>query len=577
MKKPLKKISTQRILTLCYFVLVFLVLLLVIRPELLYQRQQPVFFFGADFFTQQLDRPGGMLAWLSAFFSQFYYVPAAGALVMTLILALISTLFRALLKKPLQLFPIVPLLVLHGVYDHELAVDLGIAIALLFTAVYSRLPLRIRPWLLPVLLVLLHSAIGGAALLFVLLCAVIEVIETRRVVVAAAAVLLAAVWPYISARVLYLITLKDAYLGGTALITACRPAWIAGLSYAVYPLLLVLDRLLRPAQRRVWIWLRTATLFGLSALALFMGWDRITRTLMQIDYHGHRGQWEKVIEIARTRGSAYGLVTYQLNRALYHSGRMAEELFAAPQRLGVDGLFIPPRFQHLVPLQHSDLFFDLGLVNEAQRWAHEALSVTGDTPYNLQRLAEIYLIKGERSAAGKCLRMLRRTLWFRSWAEKYLTAQDPLADDARLRAARSRMPEQDFVIAPEHPQHFLRQLLNHRSGNRMAFEYLMAYDLLSGDLNHFMENIPLIRNFDINSLPESYQEAVVLVMSQTAASDFDLGGLNVNYRTVERYRRFTRILKEHGNDRDAARAALRQEHAGTYWYYLIYIKPADGR
>jgi hypothetical protein len=44
---------------------------------------------------------------------------------------------------------------------------------------------------------------------------------------------------------------------------------------------------------------------------------------------------------------------------------------------------------------------------------------------------------------------------------------------------------------------------------------------------------------------------------------------------MDRFSDFERILKEHGIRSGEAAQDLGRSHAATYWYYLLYSKPAE--
>ncbi len=99
--------------------------------------------------------------------------------------------------------------------------------------------------------------------------------------------------------------------------------------------------------------------------------------------------------------------------------RVCDKMFNMTQLFGGDGLFLHESVRAAYALQHSDLFFDLGLINESEHWACEAIAAKGDTAWNLQRLVLVNLMTGKRDIAAKYLAMLHRTMWHRNWAEEY--------------------------------------------------------------------------------------------------------------------------------------------------------------
>ena len=131
----------------------------------------------------------------------------------------------------------------------------------------------------------------------------------------------------------------------------------------------------------------------------------------------------------------------------------------------------------------------------------------------------------------------------------------------------------DFLVDPARPEEAaLESLLKDNKNNRMAFEYLMAYCLLTGDLDKFYRNIKNLKDLAYSHLPRHYQEALIH-MIVTGRPDIDLYGWNLDPRTVQRFEDFSRVLLRHGQNRAAARDELMKTHIDTYWFYNMFMAP----
>ena len=78
-------------------------------------------------------------------------------------------------------------------------------------------------------------------------------------------------------------------------------------------------------------------------------------------------------------------------------------MFHYPQLASSDALLLRDTAYDTSPLVadwRSDLYLDLGRVNESQRWAHEALAVEGETPRVLERMALVYVLNGNPDAGA---------------------------------------------------------------------------------------------------------------------------------------------------------------------------------
>jgi hypothetical protein len=162
-----------------------------IGPHLLYHQQCPVFLTTLEFFKSFLDRPGGLLAYVSVFLSQFNYYPWIGALILTLTAALICLSTGGLLRVfagravplPVVLIPAVGLLLLHNQYEYDPITGTAILAALALANAYIRwVPRRTLPgFAVFVVSSVVVYAIGGSAyVLFAVLCGVFELVKRRR-------------------------------------------------------------------------------------------------------------------------------------------------------------------------------------------------------------------------------------------------------------------------------------------------------------------------------------------------------------------------------------------------------------
>jgi hypothetical protein len=81
-----------------------------------------------------------------------------------------------------------------------------------------------------------------------------------------------------------------------------------------------------------------------------------------------------------------------LVRALFHSGRLADDFFAFE---ALHDFELVPGFEggQISLFPQSALLCELGQVNVAERFAHEALSCDGDRPATLKLFARINVLK----------------------------------------------------------------------------------------------------------------------------------------------------------------------------------------
>jgi hypothetical protein len=584
----------------------FLYLLFRIDPKLIYQSQEPVFFFDRYFIYEFFSYPGGVNDLLSAFLSQFFYYSWTGTLLLVLVFAFVTlntwlfirsiTTIRPILY--LHWTPSVALLALHSEYRFPLALTLGLLLALLCVNFYIYLaPTRSTMRLLFYLTIqaILYYISAGQAFIYSLVIILYEVLNNRRVILPLLYILLSALLPYLGAAALFIINVQDAYTKHLIYYGMYRVTWLSWALYAFFPLVMLLamferkfvqagkknanrllDKLLyhRSVTTRL---IQAVILLFLIAISAFYSYNKKEKVFFLIDHYARFEEWQKVLDIAQKGLPISNIVQCQVNRALYHAGYLCDEMFRMPQLFGGNGLFIDKSVRAAYALQYSDMFFDLGLINESEHWAHEAIAARGDTAWNLQRLALVNLLKDKRDIAAKYLGMLHKTMWHKTWAEeyqKYLSDNKDFWAQPKFRYLKNIMPESDFLVSPTEPKLCLQELLKN-ANNKMAFEYFMASCLLEGQISLFMKHLPLLNSFNYPKIPRHFEEAMLIYNQLRGGQGITLPGKEISEQTTRRFRDFNNIMAKHNKVKNAARVEL-TKYRDTYWYYgLYYYKPDE--
>ena len=105
----------------------------------------------------------------------------------------------------------------------------------------------------------------------------------------------------------------------------------------------------------------------------------------------------------------------------------------------------------------------------------------------------------------------------------------------------------------------------------MAFEYLIAYDLLTANGQGIMDHIPDFRALNYKKLPRHVQEALIVIA--TMIPKFDMNKLKqwVDPIIFNRFMEYRKILVKHKGDKGSAKQELKEQFDDTYWYYLMFV------
>jgi hypothetical protein len=485
----------------------------------------PLFVTGPTFLHQFVNRPGGPVEYVAALLCQFYYYSEGGPLVLTAIAMAICLLGWDLARRlaaPAGLLflclPLLLLLVACNQYtfrlEHPLAVVAILVNADLYVAIAPRTTPGVRLLLFLPQCVVLYCLVGGPALLFPVLCALFEVFWQRQYLlgamelIAGAAVGTIGIFVYqLPASAAYGRLWEIPFWPGRAG-TAVRAAL-----YLVFPVSWLIWAG-APAVRRAasgrfpWLTAWTSSSSGrlwktvgalvvvLSATLVAALWtlNRDAQARLHANSLARQGRWQDLLtELRRCPPQEYGpSLLCDVNRALFETGHMGDQLFCYPQRpFGPDNNYAGGKgalftIGMLGPYLEgsSDILLQLGCVNEAEHVAEEKLELLGRRPRILRQLALIRMVKGEPESARVYLRALCGDLIQGAWAEEYLRRleEDPeLLDDTEIIRLRSIMLRRDLIGGVVSVEQLLQALLEQNPTNRMAIEYLMAHRLL----NHF--------------------------------------------------------------------------------------------
>jgi len=524
-----------------------------------FQEQYQLFEFTWAYFGSLAAIPGGVADWLGRFLTQLFYYAPLGAACMALLLVGIQLLTwaccrnRTLLTYALSFLPVVLLLAFYA-DENALA---GAAVALALALAASAL-CRKQILLVPVL----YWLCGPLAVVYVLVTAIWE---GKRPWIWLFLLVILVLCPLISAR----------------LVPYPLARLFQGVHYYRYhnilPVLLWLGALgavavvLFSAFKGQEKWLPgLATFAGLACLGVFLtlrSADMVKEEWMRYDFMVRMKMWNRIMMTADKKNPRNPKTVSCLNLALGKTGRLPDSQFSYYQN-GPEGLIPSYVGDYTNPVSTSEIFWHLGMVNTAQRYAFEAQEAIPDFQKSARlyrRLAETNIVNGDWDVARKYLKALQHTLFYRQWAKETLS----LLDEDRIfevreeleQARDQRLKEHDFLFSDTEMDSMLGLLHVENPGNDLALDYLMAWCLLTKNLDRFVECIHLVT---VPVMPKSYQEALLLRWVQTHS---DFTGLPP-YLAPAHAQRISRFVA----DMQAGKSeeAMRRQYGDTYWFYYYY-------
>ena len=552
------------LLTLFFGLVVFLFWAFRYPFALTYQEQLQLFLIDGDYFCSRMAEPGGFARYIAEFLVQFYNGAAIGALIIAVLYMLVQRLTWRLMHLSsydyymLSFIPVILLWYAMGDENVMLSYVVALVIAMAIALAWQRWVAKWALWLKGVIVLVLIPVLYWLIGPMVLLVAVFMMpwwLAVDAVFYAFALMLLSAHYlPFPMMRIMLGISYYR--------VPEVLPYSLMALPVLIWLLSLFISKLPQPKQWYVYV-------LALAVAALLLvpktyGFDTRKYDLIEYDYLVRIGDWNAIIAKAEKRMPDLPMSVSATNLALGMTNQLGERAFDFYQR-GTGGLV--PKFERNFATAQltGEIYFNLGLVNTAQRFAFEAMEAIPN--YNksarvIKRLAETNLINGQYDVARKYLQILEKTIFYRLWAQRTMAI---LGDEKAINAhplygtLRQYRLQDDLLFSEQELDKICGQLFKHNHQNRMAAEYLLLMPLLDRDIPRFMNFAQYIQS-KIPYNPRSCQEGIAFAFMQQRQQPPQ--GL-ISQLILQRMNDFAQIYSADKNSSELER------FRNTVWYYLV--------
>lgn len=457
-----------------------------------FQEQYQLFLFDSSYVWDVVRLPGGVADLLGRFCTQFFLFAWVGAFIIAFLLTAIQLMTLRLTKCCGIFFGLsfVPSCLLWLFMLDENAL-LGGVWAVLLTLIASWLFSKLSPgWVRRILLVaavpVLYWMVGPVSILFFLLNAPRLTLSAKYYGVFALFVVMILVLAHF-------------------LPVPAGSLW-RGIHYHRYP-----------TEFSAFLWAAIASLFLLSLLfkikPLSIGnvtWGKVlsfalvaicmvcfiwknanfkAEKVMRYDFMARYQQWNRILEtISKEHPNNQIGVTVQ-NLALGMTGMLVDHMTEYNQN-GLLGLLPEVQRDATSPLPTAEALYQLGLIYVAQRTFFEAQEAILDFQKSARcykRLAETNLIIGSYEVSRKYLTALQKTLFYSKWADETMKLLgDEKAIENHLEYGRLRKTAiKDFYFGDGVTPDMLKDLYLSNKDNRIAYQYMLAAYVLTGDRDSF--------------------------------------------------------------------------------------------
>ena len=566
---------------------------------LCFQEQYQMFLFDSGYFLERIVLPGGLADYISEFLVQFYYMPVLGGAIIALLLMGIQTAVWGLMKQygarhdfPGYLLSFLPSIALWCAMGDQ-NVLLSFVVALFGALVIGWIHNRFHNRLVKVVFELVSTALVYWLLgPVVFLYAVLMIGDTLKnakqkgnvfsgIGYSAVILILTIAWILLTTQTLqYPLYRIFAGLNYYRYPGAISPLPFVVMVWAVViPFLGMIPchrkSLQKLQQSKVVIVLSYVLVIVASWFGIKTSFDEMTYELIDYDFLVRTEQWDKIIEKAEKKPATTPLSVSCVNLALSQKGMLADRLFDFYQN-GGEGLFPTFTRDMTSPVSTAEIFFRLGMVNDAERYmfeAQEAIPNYRKSARLTRRIIECEIINGNYKVAAKLLRRLQKTLYYRNWANQTMTLlgnekainRHPIY--GKLRKYREK--KQDFLFSDREMDQMLGLLFLNDNHNKMAYEYLMCYELLQRDMEKFMQYYPLGRFVGYDHIPRTFQEILIGNWMKTH-SDPRTIPYSVDAQNVNNTLNFIQLYMQNPKDPQLGQ----QPYVSNAWHYVM-VQGAD--
>ena len=561
---------------------------------LCFQEQYQMFLFDTGYFLERIVLPGGLADYISEFLVQFYYMPVLGGAIIALLLMGIQAAVWGLMKQygarhdfPGYLLSFLPGIALWCAMGDQ-NVLLSFVVALFGALVIGWIHNRFHNRLVKVVFELVSTALvywflGPVVFVYVVLMIGDTLMNAKQkgnvfsgIGYSAGILILTVAWILLTTQTLqYPLYRIFAGLNYYRYPGAVSPLPFVVMVWAVViPFLGMIPcrqkSLQKLQQSKVVIALSYVLVIVASWFGIKASFDEMTYDLIDYDFLVRTEQWDKIIEKAEKKPATTPLSVSCVNLALSQKGVLADRLFEFYQN-GGEGLFPTFTRDMISPVSTAEIFFRLGMVNDAERYmfeAQEAIPNYRKSARLTRRIIECEIINGNYQVAAKLLRRLQKTLFYSNWANQMMALlgnekainRHPIY--GKLRKYREK--KQDFLFSDQEMDQMLGLLFLNDNHNRMAYEYLMCYELLQRDMEKFMQYYPLGRFVGYDHIPRTFQEILIGNWMKTH-SDPRTIPYSVDAQNVNNTLNFIQLYMQNPKDPQLNM----QPYASNAWHYMM--------
>ena len=553
----------------------FVVYILYINQEVLYTaHDRSEFIFGTPFFNTLMSKPFGLMQYVGAWLTQFFFKPALGSVIIVAIWLLIFFVGTKAFRlqgsaSALMLLPVACLLTsivdlgywiyISTIRGYWFSQSVGYLVMLLLLWIARSTP---RKWHLIwyVFGFFAYPVLGWFALVFVLCLVFADKTTWREYLGIILLIFTASIW---HTQLYSNLKFDDVVFAGLPRFETpsdtsphlSYPFWILGAVSLLIPLC--------SKYLTKWFVPVLCSVVGICYTWTEMYYDQNYIDEMRMVRYAESDNWKDVLKLAEENKRPTSTMMFLKNVALMNEGGLLVRSF----KLGNDAVNINnPDSLHvsLLDIASPLVYYNYGMINEAIRLNFENAIQAGFAPFYLKVLSRCALAVGDDKLLERYSTILHHRPFYDNWEP------DPVSE--KIKELQNCYP--DELTGVENSDSYIVNSISlwYDSDSKVASEQALFYSMLRCDSRRFWTSLRNYVKVHMNEqFPLHAQEAYILYMDKAPEEKRMM--IPVEQTVYDRYKQFWNTLESKakpGMTIEKVGEEMREEYGDTYWWYNIF-------
>ncbi len=555
------------------------------------------------YFDERMMVPGGMMSYIACFLTQFLYYPMLGSLIYVALLLLVQRLTLKVFRIPARhiLVSLLPSMLILccsmeiGYWIFQIKTQgyfFSMLVGFIATLTFIRSYQLTKGWM-RYLTVALIAAIGYPlfgfyGLLALLTIAALSIARPNERHIGIALLCVAAA---IATPILYYNVYEQTRFG--SMFTEGMPAfefiardlhtWIPYILLYLFPLVMAFIPLKGAddtVDKKAFTIEAAASVLLLIALPLIFWFrDPNFRAEIKMNHHMERLEWRKALDVAKAhKHTPTRLIVLNRNLSLLKLGKAGDEMY---HYLDGGEPAKSPFEIRLMQVGGKMLYYHYARMNFCYRWCLEDAVEYGWKVDYLKYMVKTSLISGEYDLAQKYVSTLKKTLFYKKWANEYQKFIDDPKLIAKDREFAGILPlyqyedqlDGDNTLVEIYLLNYFAHAYNPKS-TPLFDETALMCALTLKDIPTFWNCFSRYANSHPTRMPKHYQEAALLYGN--LEKGVDISKMPFDQSIKLRFQDFMRFSQKNASENvennPEAKKKFFDRYGDTFWYFYFFIR-----